>query len=144
MDVPCFWWISLKTRFLLNGLSRFLIIFQYSFSIFELGVGNFKNGENGFLHSCFLFRNILYNARFTFHAKNYIIGHTPCSMSYTTPGGQELGVMGSTLFFDSWGVFTLNILLGKIITWGITKVEQSQFFSAVFLDKLQLRTVNGW
>ena len=77
----------------------------------------------------------------------------PCSTSYTTPpggrGGQEPGVLVPTfLFFDSWGLFTLNISMGKKL-WvgghvGVTKVEQSIIFSALFSEKLELRTVYKW
>ena len=74
---------------------------------------------------------------------------TPCSTSYTTPGGQEQEVMVPTfLFFDSWGLFTLNISMEK--KWWprghveVTKVEQSIIFSALFSEELELRTVYKW
>ena len=72
---------------------------------------------------------------------------TPCSSSYTTPGGrvrnQGLWVQ-LFLFFDSWSLFTLNLSLRKKLSQeshvGVTKVDSVNFFSAVFSKKLQLRT----
>ena len=67
----------------------------------------------------------------------------PCSTSYTSPGGSGAGSYGSNffLFLDSWGLFTLNVSMGKNsngseATWGLTKWNSQLFFRRCFRKNL--------
>ena len=55
--------------------------------------------------------------------------------------GQEPGVMVPTFYFSIADVFLHKYLSMGMLTLGVTKVEQSIIFSALFSEKLKLRTV---
>ena len=63
-------------------------------------------------------------------------------------GGSRTRGYGSIFVYDSWDLFTQLKFGEKSYSlgarWGFAKVGRSGFFSAVFSEKLQVRTVHGW